>query len=369
MMKTKRTLMRALVAGTALVAAGSTFADTIYNNFNGYSDFWHPFGNPNTATYGETFTAPSNGDVNLQDFGFYMGNPEVPGNILLRAYIATWTGTNAGTLLYTSADFDFANTGNDHITFSTGGLTLTPGASYVAFLSVSELYGQSSGESFISQGDPTIPGGNFVYYNNGGDFAALFNSTWDATGLKPDWAFNATFTACGGGELTLVSAASVGRGGFAIDLPLSGPSGVEDRSTLPNQKLTITMTFNNAIASVGGASSTCGSVSGIVINGNTVTVKLVDVPHSCNGTNAEVTATDILDDQGNSLSSATATVGLLLGDANGDRVVDGADRNLVRTLKGQPIDSTNFRSDVNSDGFIGRADVRVVVRQQGTSLP
>jgi hypothetical protein len=100
-----------------------------------------------------------------------------------------------------------------------------------------------------------------------------------------------------------------------------------------------------------------------------VTVKLVDVPHGCNGTDVDVTATDVLDDQGNTLSSATATVGLLLGDANGDRVVDGADRNLVRTLKGQQIDSTNFRSDVNSDGFIGRADVRVVVRQQGTSLP
>src|SRR4030095_3770946 len=210
MMKTKQTLMRALVAGTALAAAGSTFADTIYNNFNGYSDFWHPFGNPDTATYGETFTAPTNGDVNLQDFGFYMGNPFLTGNILLRAYIATWTGTNAGTLLYTSADFDFANTGNDHITFSTGGLTLTPGASYVAFLSVSELYGQSSGEAFVSQGDPTIPGGNFVYYNNGGDFAALFNSTWDATGLKPDWAFNATFTGGGGGGLPVCSSASVG---------------------------------------------------------------------------------------------------------------------------------------------------------------
>src|SRR5262245_3009640 len=139
-MKTKQILMRALVACAALAAAGSTFADTIYNNFNGYIDFWHPFGNPNTATYGETFTAPTNGDVNLQDFGFYMGNPFVPGNILCRAYIATWTGTNAGTLLYTSADVDFANTGDEHLTFTTGGLNLEPGASYVAFLSVSELY-------------------------------------------------------------------------------------------------------------------------------------------------------------------------------------------------------------------------------------
>ncbi len=196
-MKTKRTLMRALVAGAALAAAGSTFANTIYNNFTGYNDFWHPLGNPDTATYGETFSAPTNGDVKLQDFGFYMGNPFVNGDILLRAYIATWTGTNAGTLLFTSANLDFANTGDDHLTFSTSGLTLTPGASYVAFLSVSELYGQSAGQAYISSGDPTIPGGNFVYYNNGGNFAALFNSTWDATGLKPDWAFNATFTPSG----------------------------------------------------------------------------------------------------------------------------------------------------------------------------
>ena len=78
MMKTKRTLMRALVASTVLAAAGNAFADTIYDNFTGYNDFWHPFGYPNTATYGETFRAPINGDVNLQDFGFYMGSPSTP---------------------------------------------------------------------------------------------------------------------------------------------------------------------------------------------------------------------------------------------------------------------------------------------------
>jgi hypothetical protein len=173
----------------------------------------------------------------------------------------------------------------------------------------------------------------------------------------------------GGGDLTLVSAASLGRGGFAIDLPLSGPSGVEDRSTLPNHRLVIAMTFNNAIASVGGASSDCGSVSDISINGNTVTVKATGVPRVCNGHVINVIANDVVDDQGNSLSSATATVGLLLGDANGDRVVSPADRHLVKSLKGQHIDSTNFRADVSSDGFIGSADVRLVEQQQGTSLP
>jgi hypothetical protein len=371
MMKTKRTLMRALVAGTALAAAASAFADTTYDNFNGYIDFWHPFGNPNTATYGETFTAPTNGDVNLQDFGFYMGSPFLAGDILLRAYIATWTGTQAGTLLYTSADFDFANTGDDHITFSTGGLTLTPGASYVAFLSVSELYGLSSGEAYISQGDPTIPGGNFVYYNNGGDFAALFNSTWDATGLKPDWAFNATFTAGGGGGLTLVSAASV-KGPFAIDLPLSGPSGVEDRSGGPNQKYTVVMTFNQNIVSVGSASSTCGSVQSIVIDSadaHNVNLNLVNVAQGCNESTITVTADSITDDQGNVLDSASVGLGLLLGDVNGDRVVNSLDTNEAQTHKGQKTVQQNFRSDVNANGHITFSDIQIIRQQHGTSLP
>ncbi len=45
-----------------LALAISCFGDTVYDNFNGYSDYWHPLGYPNTATYGETFSAPTNGD-------------------------------------------------------------------------------------------------------------------------------------------------------------------------------------------------------------------------------------------------------------------------------------------------------------------
>jgi hypothetical protein len=174
----------------------------------------------------------------------------------------------------------------------------------------------------------------------------------------------------GGGDLTLMSAASLGRGGFAIDLPLTGPSGVEDRSTGPNGKLKITMTFNNNIVSVQGAGASCGGgLKSLTIDGNTVTTNWVAVPHGCNGSDNIVTLTDILDDQGNTLGSASVPVGLLLGDANGDRVVNPADRQYVRGFKGQKIDSTNFRADVSSDGYIGVSDVRLVEKQQGTSLP
>jgi hypothetical protein len=148
----------------------SGFAQVNYNNFTGYSPYWNPFGYPNTSTYGETFTAPSSPNTNLVDFGFYMGGPVSSGDILLSAYIATWTGSQAGTLLYSSAPYDYPNTGFAEIQFNTGGLSLAPGGNYVMFLSVSQYYGQSIGLSYASQGAATIPGGAFVYDNNGGNF-------------------------------------------------------------------------------------------------------------------------------------------------------------------------------------------------------
>ena len=83
------------------------------------------------------------------------------------------------------------------------------------------------------------------------------------------------------GHLNLLSAASV-KGPFAIDLPMSGPSGVEDRSGGPNKKYSVVMTFDQNIVSVGSASSTCGSVQSIAIDSadpHKVKLNLVNVAH------------------------------------------------------------------------------------------
>ena len=172
----------------------------------------------------------------------------------------------------------------------------------------------------------------------------------------------------GGGGLTLNSAASVQRG-FAIDLPISGPSGVEDRSGRPNKKFYVAMTFNNNITSVGSATTTCGGVSTWSISGPTVTFNLVGVAQGCNESDITITANEVMDDVGNTLSSASVLMGLLLGDVNGDRVVDGTDLIIVRSNRGQHTDGTNYRSDVSNDGFINHSDVHLVEQQQGTSLP
>ena len=168
-----------------------------------------------------------------------------------------------------------------------------------------------------------------------------------------------------GGGLSLESAASV-QHGFAIDLPLSGPSGVEDRSGISNFR--IKMTFNNNIAAVDDASSTCGNVASWSINRSTVTFTLI-APRECNESIVTITAHDVMDETGDTLSSSSVAMGLLLGDVNGDRVVDGLDRKIVRSDRGERIDITNYRSDVNNDGFISAPDVRLVEHQNGTALP
>ena len=192
----KKSLLLAMLLALALFAVPS-FAQTQYNSFDGYNPYWNPFGNPNTATYGEIFTAPSNGDTFLQDFSLYMAGPSASGNIILGAYVATWNGSYAGTLMYSSAEVNYPNTGNAQLTFSPG-IQLQAGQNYIAFISVSQYYGQSSGESYISGGNGSCPGCSFAYFNNSGNFDELFSTPWDASGLQPDFAFTANFTSGGG---------------------------------------------------------------------------------------------------------------------------------------------------------------------------
>jgi hypothetical protein len=155
--------------------------------------------------------------------------------------------------------------------------------------------------------------------------------------------------------------------GWTIPLPINGESGIEDRSGQPGGAYTITMTFNENIASVGRASATCGKVASTSIDGATLTINLTKV--SCNASHITVTANDVKDSAGITLGTACLEVGLLLGDVNGDGVVDSADLDIVNSQIGQPTNGENFRSDINNDGTISGADLRVVTQQQGTYLP
>lgn len=171
-----------------------------------------------------------------------------------------------------------------------------------------------------------------------------------------------------GSTLTLLSAASV-KGSFAIDLPLTGTPGIEDRCAKKGAD-SITMTFSNNLASVGAVSSSCGRVISASIdntNPHKFIVNLTGV--MCNAEDITFALTNVQDDQSNSLVSASVTMALLMGDVDGDGSVTQADVNLVKAHLGQTTDATNFREDVNVDGTINQLDVRAVKRERGISLP
>ena len=71
---------------------------------------------------------------------------------------------------------------------------------------------------------------------------------------------------------------------------------------------------------------------------------------------------------GVSTAALSVPVSFLLGDANGDRVVNSADATMTRTQSGQPADAINFRSDFNLDGAINSADATMARSQSGNGL-
>ena len=153
-------------------------------------------------------------------------------------------------------------------------------------------------------------------------------------------------------------------GGFDVALP-----GIECRSNSAQRRYSIVFTFNNSIVSVGEASSSCGQLSGTTIDSNDPRRVIVNLRHvSCDGSDIAVSLTDIDDDQGNNLSTASASMTLLFGDVTGDGAVDDVDLQEVRMHKGETTNETNFRDDVNADGVIDSIDGRLV-KSAATMLP
>lgn len=174
-----------------------------------------------------------------------------------------------------------------------------------------------------------------------------------------------------GDDLTLESAVARknhgGAGVFAVDLPLSGDFGIESRSARQSR---ILFKFNNNVTSVTGVTSTCGPVGVITVDpadSHNVLVKLGE--RECDQSNVTLTLTGVIDDQGNTLDSASVTLGILFGDVTGDSKVNDADLAAVEALQGQETTAENFRADINADGVIDSSDVSRVRNYRGNRLP
>lgn len=165
----------------------------------------------------------------------------------------------------------------------------------------------------------------------------------------------------------MVSRQTQGTAG-TFDIDLTNGSGVESRSTSGAYQLILT--FANNLTSVGGASSTCGTVSSAVPGpaANQYTVNLSGMG-SCNATRNTVTLTNVDDSVGDHSDSFTSPRwGLLIGDVDGDGSVTQADVSQTRGAIGSTVTISNFTDDVNLSGTINNADVSIVKNSVGTVL-
>jgi hypothetical protein len=173
-----------------------------------------------TATYGQTVTVPAT-DTTLDSFTFYV---DLPTNLIFRGEVYAWNpttgdptaftqGNATGPALYGSSATHTTNyvnpptSVNDFqlITFNTGGIPLTAGAQYVLFFTVSKDYQANAPTtgipSFVGYTNTdTIPGGDFVFINNGGDTTQWTTMPWtNYAATAPqfniyDLAFTASFS-------------------------------------------------------------------------------------------------------------------------------------------------------------------------------
>src|SRR4029079_13896988 len=195
--------------------------------------------------------------------------------------------------------------------------------------------------------------GNTWSPQTSGTFFDLFDVHFTSagqTGLVTGAAGTILRTTNGGqaGGMELLSAVS-SKGSFDIDLPHTKRVGSESGSGGACGNCSLALTVNNPISSVDDIATSCGSVKGSRIADDDVHRLLVNLTGvNCNEQYLTVTLTNVHDDEGNTLSSAAVTAGLLLGDINGDGVVDNTDSHETKIDRGQPNDASNFREAINT---------------------
>jgi len=131
---------------------------------------------------------------------------------------------------------------------------------------------------------------------------------------------------------------------------------------------TFVFSFAHPLTSVSQArvTSGIGSVTTGTIDGSDPTKYLVNVTGVVDAEYLTITLTGVA---GNGTNSTVAgSVGILIGDTNGDGFVDAIDTSQTKSQAGKPVTSFNFREDVNGDGFIDAIDVSLVKAMSGRAL-
>ncbi len=157
-------------------------------------------------------------------------------------------------------------------------------------------------------------------------------------------------------------------GPFDIPLPLTGPAGVECRSSGPEGFHSVVFEFTNFIASASAAVTTgTGSVSGSPSSGGTsVQVDLIGV---VDVQTLGLTLSNVTDVFGQVLPDITLNARFLIGDVNGSGTVNSSDIGGTKAQVGNFVSAENFRADINVNGPINASDVGQVKANAGRVVP
>ena len=170
--------------------------------------------------------------------------------------------------------------------------------------------------------------------------------------------------------ITVVSRKIHGTAGN-FDIDLTNGNGIECRSGGANGDYTLVFTFANPLTTVNGAGVTSGtgSVSSKNIDPNDAHNYVVNLTGVTNVQRITVGLTNVTDSVGNFSPSVSATMGVLIGDMNGNGLVNSTDSSLVQAQSGQAVTSSNFRMDINGNGIINSTDTSIVRSNSGSGLP
>ena len=260
-------------------------------------------------------------------------------------------------------------------TFSTdGGLTWAPNTRL------------SGGFSNATDSGNGVDYGDYVGLDaHAGKFYTVWADNANCDGTNPNGTLHAfdlyTNTLMLPGSITVNSAVSRkthgAAGNFDIAMPLTGSSGVECRTTGGTNDYTLVVTFSGNVTVTGTpqaqvtSGTGCVGSDGVCTGNVTVSGAVVTVPLT-NIANAQVINVRINGVNGAADAPAAdfnIPMGILIGDTSANRIVNATDVSQTKSRVGQPVDTTNFRSDVNTNGTLNASDVAIVKGKVGTSLP
>ncbi len=155
-----------------------------------------------------------------------------------------------------------------------------------------------------------------------------------------------------------------------IDL-LAGNPTIECRSGSTTNDYQIVLTFPVSVT-FGSATVTPGnggtaSLAGPPMtspDGKQVTVNLTNVSNA-----QKLTVTLLAINDGTNTYDVSVQMSVLVGDTNGDGLVNSSDVSQTKSQSGQNVGSGNFREDVTVDGSINSSDVSLVKSKSGSALP